>query len=38
MRGAVMRSPSQRHATTAAKSGVAELRIADSPAVIESAA
>src|SRR6185295_7467248 len=38
MRRAVMRSPSQSHASAAAKSGVAELRIADSPAVIDSAA
>src|SRR6185369_15871757 len=38
MRSAVIRSPSQSHASVAAKSGVAELRIAESPVVIESAA
>ena len=38
MRSGVMRSPSQSQATMAANSGVTELRIADRPAVIDSAA
>ena len=37
-RSGVMRSPSQSQATIAAKSGVAELKIAETPALIVSAA
>ena len=38
MRGGVSRSPSQSQAMRAPKSGVAELKIADRPALIVSAA
>src|SRR6516164_555278 len=38
IRAVVMRSPSHSHASVAAKSGLAELRIAESPVVIDSAA